>query len=185
MCGVRGVGLACGVRRVCAECAACVRVWFLLLLFFCRCRYRQHRCRRCHCCWLIGWLVGWLFGSLAGWLVCQFFVCLFAFLLACSLACFFLSFTAERSPVLGGRMRRPHVVGVGQSKELIKAMLQREELLEMPKVPFAKACGGVALLFADFRKGDFIRIETRVGFGTQSADNSYAIVVAPGQQSCP
>ena len=82
-------------------------------------------------------------------------------------------------------MIRPHVIGVGESEKFIETMLEREELAMMPQMPFAKACGGVALLFADFRKGDFIRIETRVGFGTQSADNSYAIVVAPGQQSCP
>ena len=70
-------------------------------------------------------------------------------------------------------------LGVGQSKELIKAVLEREELLEMPKVPFSKACGGVALLLADFRQGGFIRIEPGPRFWSQGSDNTDAIIVTP------
>ena len=48
-----------------------------------------------------------------------------------------------------------HVVGVGNAKVSVEAIVRRQELRQMPEMPFADGGGGVAFRFQSFRQRDF------------------------------
>jgi len=82
----------------------------------------------------------------------------------------------EDSGVVG-----PHVVGVGETEVVVEAVLHGEELFMVAEVPFAIAGGRVALLFADFGDGDFVRVDADVGLGAEGSHDADSYVVTTGQ----
>ena len=48
-----------------------------------------------------------------------------------------------------------HVVGVGNAKVSVEAIVRRQELRQMPEMPFSDGGGGVAFRFQSFRQRDF------------------------------
>ena len=85
--------------------------------------------------------------------------------------------------VLDFGVEGPHVVAVRQAIVAVEAILQRQELWEVSEVPFAEAGGGVAFAAAEFSDGGFGGVDAIAGFGSESALDADADVVAAGHEA--
>ena len=80
------------------------------------------------------------------------------------------------------RMIRPHVIGIGQAKVLIKTMLQGQELGMMSQMPLAVDGRGIALLFAHLGQCHLLCVDAMRGTGPQGPVDPHATMVTPGHQ---
>jgi hypothetical protein len=62
-----------------------------------------------------------------------------------------------------------HVVAVRDAEVVVEAVAGREERRLVTEVPFSDAAGGVALLFQDFRNGDFVWVQALAVNGEEDA----------------
>ena len=83
--------------------------------------------------------------------------------------------------VLG--MLGPHVVGIGQPKILVEAVLERQEFGMVSQVPLAEDGRRVSLLSAEFSQGHFVGVNAHFGGRSECAGNADPSVIAAGHQT--
>ena len=96
---------------------------------------------------------------------------------------------AALSPGVGGgqpdqfRVKRPHVVRVGQAEVFIEPVAQGQKLRGVAEMPFAEDGGGVAALLDQLRQGHLPLADSHLGSRRQRAVNADSVRVAAREQS--
>ena len=88
----------------------------------------------------------------------------------------------RRPSARGFRMEGPHVVGIGQTIELVKSMARGQVFRQVPQVPLAEEGGGIALSLQHLPKGCFLRRKPPTNAGPEGPIERQSVGIAAGQE---